>query len=141
MRFILFCALTFGFSQQTLSEDSLTDETEQIRETISNYFNGVRLSDERLLETAFDVNSGHMKGFLIEENKEATVTSKPIKEVIQTWIAKGKRPEMNGRILSIEIFGSAATVTFDFDNKYLDFFHLVRTKSGWKIINKFYIYK
>lgn len=141
MKFIIIGLLFLSISNWGFSNDSIVDETIQIRNTISNYFDGVRLADEKLLNNAFHLNSGHMKGFLVKGKDKSKVTARPIKEVISKWIAREPRPEMTGQILSIEVFGAAATVTFDFDNKYLDFFHLAKTSDGWKIVNKFYIYK
>ena len=60
---------------------------------------------------------------------------------IKKNVGKGMDGVVKGEILSIQIYGLAATVTFDFNNQYLDFFHLAKTKNGWKIVNKFYIYK
>ena len=133
--------LLLVFSHSVLSETLLLDETNEIKDTIYNYFNGVKNSDEELLNQAFDLDNAHMKGFLVDTNDDRKLTATPITEVIKKWISREKRPEMNGEILSIQIFGPAATVTFNFNNQYLDFFHLAKTKNGWKIVNKFYIYK
>ena len=141
MKSVFFSILLFGFSFPVLSENLLIDETKQIQETIYNYFNGVKNSDGKLLNKAFELDKAHMKGFLVETNKDIKLTSAPIKEVIKRWLSREKRPEMKGEILSISVYGPAATVTFNFNNQYIDFFHLAKTKNGWKIINKFYIYK
>ncbi len=141
MRSVFFSILLLGFSFPVLSENLLIDETKRIQETIYNYFNGVKNSDETLLNKAFELDKAHMKGFLVEANKDIELTATPIKEVIKRWVSREKRPEMKGEILSIRVYGPAATVTFNFNNQYIDFFHLAKTKSGWKIINKFYIYK
>ena len=141
MKSVLISVLLISFSFPVLSKSHLVDETKEIKNTIYNYFNGVKNSNETLLNKAFELDKAHMKGFLVEANRDVKLTSIPIKEVIKKWISKEKRPEMKGEILSIQVYGTAATVTFDFNNQYLDFFHLVKTRNGWKIINKFYIYK
>ena len=140
MKPILISILLVSVSCPVLSENFLIDETQEIKSTIANYFNGVKNSDETLLNMAFDLYKAHMKGFLVEANKE-NLTSTPIKDVIKKWASREKRPDMKGEILSIQVYDEAATVTFDFNNQYLDFFHLAKTRDGWKIINKFYIYK
>ena len=141
MKPVLISVLLIIFSFPVLSESLLVDETRKIKNTIYNYFNGVKNSNELLLNKAFELDKAHMKGFWVEQNKDIKLTAIPIKEVIKKWTSKEKRPEMTGEILSIQVYGTAATVTFDFNNQYLDFFHLAKTKDGWKIINKFYIYK
>ena len=140
MKPILISIMLVSVSCPVLSENFLIDETQEIKSTITNYFNGVKNSDETLLNKAFDLDKAHMKGFLVEANEEK-LTSIPIKDVIERWASREKRSDMKGEILSIQVYGEAATVTFDFNNQYLDFFHLAKTKDGWKIINKFYIYK
>lgn len=140
MKPILISILLVSVSYPVLSQNFLIDETQEIKSTINSYFNGVKNSDEALLNKAFDLDKAHMKGFLVEANEEK-LTSTPIKDVIKRWVSREKRPDMKGEILSIQIHGLAATVTFDFNNQYLDFFHLAKTKNGWKIVNKFYIYK
>ena len=140
MKSVLISVLLISFSFPVLSKSHLVDETKEIKNTIYNYFNGVKNSNETLLNKAFELDKAHMKGFLVEANKE-NLTSTPIKDVIKKWASREKRPDMKGEILSIQVYDEAATVTFDFNNQYLDFFHLAKTRDGWKIINKFYIYK
>ena len=104
----------------------------KLKVLLTSYFNGVKNSDEALLNKAFDLDKAHMKGFLVEANEEK-LTSTPIKDVIERWVSREKRPDMKGEILSIQIYGLAATVTFDFNNQYLDFFILPKQKMVGKL--------
>ena len=56
MKSVFFSILLLGFSFPVLSENLLIDETKRIQETIYNYFNGVKNSDETLLNKAFELD-------------------------------------------------------------------------------------
>ena len=68
MKPILISILLASVSYPVLSQNFLIDETQEIKSTIKSYFNGVKNSDEALLNKAFDLDKAHMKGFLVEAN-------------------------------------------------------------------------
>lgn len=110
-----------------------------IKDTIFDYFDGVRLADRSRLERAFAVEAGHMKGYLAGADGKFTLSVRPMREVIDDWATRTPKPEMQGRILAIDIYNDvAATVLFDFNGVYTDSFNLARIEGQWKIVNKFY---
>ncbi len=119
--------------------NNMTDR-EAIESTIFNYFDGFRTQDRELLEKAFVVESGHMKGYLKGDDHNYHVSSRPMNEVIEDWLSRDAPPEMSGKILKIDIYSDvAATALFDFNGVFVDAFHLAKMDGTWKIINKFYI--
>jgi hypothetical protein len=125
-----------SMSQAATSSDR---DYDAIRDTIFDYFDGVRLADRKRLEQAFAVDAGHMKGYLKGADGTWTLSVRPMREVIDDWAGRTPKPEMQGRILKIDIYDDvAATVLFDFNGMYTDSFNLARVDGRWKIVNKFY---
>ena len=61
-------------------------------------------------------------------------------EVIDDWAARKPTPDMQGRILAVNVYSDvAAQVLFDFNGIYLDAFQLAKIDGRWRIVNKFYI--
>jgi hypothetical protein len=118
--------------------DGMSDY-DAIKTTIFDYFDGIRLADRERLERAFAADAGHMKGYLKGDDGRYTLSVRPMPEVISEWAARTPKPEMQGRILAIDIYNDiAATVLFDFNGVYTDAFHLAKIDGRWKIVNKFY---
>ena len=63
MKSVLISVLLTVFLFPVLSKSHLVDETKEIKDTIYNYFNGVKNSNETLLNKA-ELDKAHMKGFL-----------------------------------------------------------------------------
>lgn len=111
-----------------------------IKATISNYFDGIRTADRARLEQAFAVDAGHMKGYLKNKSGTFELSSRPMREVIDEWAARDPSPELQGRILAVNIYSDiAAQVLFDFNGIYTDAFQLAKIDGQWRIVNKFYI--
>ena len=68
-------------SQAATSSDR---DYDAIRDTIFDYFDGVRLADRKRLEQAFAVDAGHMKGYLKGADGTWTLSVRPMREVIDT---------------------------------------------------------
>ena len=73
------------------------------------------------------------------------LTASPIQRLFDWNDQNGPATELEGRIASIDIVGSAATVRLELDNwtghRFTDFFTLVKIDGEWKIINKvFYLH-
>jgi hypothetical protein len=115
---------------------------DEIKTTIFKYFDGVREANRQLLEEAFAADEAHMKGYLLEDDGNYQLNVRPIPEVIDDWASRSPSPEMQGKIIAINIFSDiAATALFDFNGIYVDSFQLAKIGGQWKIVNKFYISK
>jgi hypothetical protein len=111
-----------------------------IKNTIFDYFDGVKLADRERLERAFAVETAHMKGYLKNKAGQYELSSRPMREVIDGWVAREPTPDMQGRILALDIYDDvAAQVLFDFNGIYIDAFQLAKIDGQWRIVNKFYI--
>ncbi len=113
-----------------------------IEKTINQYFNGLKNADREMLESAFMVKDGHMKGYLRESDGGKKLTSRPMSEVIDDWASREPNPELKGEIISVNIYSKvAATALFNFNDIFIDSFQLAKTEQGWKIVNKYYVDK
>ena len=113
---------------------------DDIKITIFKYFDGLCNVDRELLEDAFEVESGHMKGYLKGESGKYSLSVRPMSDVIDDWVSRDPAPEMKGKIIAINIFSDiAATALFDFNGVFTDAFQLAKIDGHWKIVNKFYI--
>lgn len=133
------------FAATTVSADGSRGGTamsdyDAISATINDYFEGLKSADRARLERAFAVDAGHMKGYLKGKDGSYALSSRPMDEVIDDWAARDKSPDMQGRILSVNIYSEvAATVLFDFNGIFIDAFQLAKVDGEWRIVNKFYI--
>ena len=131
--------LVFAIGGSPAYGDEMSDY-DAIKTTIFNYFDGIRHADRERLEKAFAVDAGHMKGYLKDDNGAYKLTVRPMTEVVDEWSARDPNPDLDGKILSINIYSDiAATVLFDFNGVYTDSFHLAKVDGDWRIVNKFYI--
>ena len=113
-----------------------------IEKTINQYFNGLKNADRKMLESAFMVEKGHMKGYLNGTTEKKELTSRPMSEVIDDWASRDPNPNLKGEIISVNIYSDvAATALFNFNDIFIDSFQLAKTDDGWKIVNKYYIDK
>ena len=113
-----------------------------IERTINQYFNGLKTADRKMLESAFMVKDGHMKGYLGESDGGKKLSSRPMSEVIDDWASRKPNPELKGEIISVNIYSKvAATALFNFNDIFIDSFQLAKTEQGWKIVNKYYVDK
>ena len=115
---------------------------QEIERTINQYFNGLKNADRGMLESAFMVEDGHMKGYLRESDGEKKLSSRPMSEVIDDWASREPNQGLKGEIMSVNIYSEvAATALFNFNNIFIDSFQLAKTEQGWKIVNKYYVDK
>ena len=113
---------------------------DEIKITIFKYFDGLCKADREMLEEAFAVDAGHMKGYLKNDKDGYDISVRPMSEVIDDWVSRDPAPDMKGKIISINIFDDvAATALFDFNGIFTDAFQLAKVSGQWKIVNKFYI--
>ena len=110
-----------------------------IEKTINQYFNGLKNADREMLESAFMVKDGHMKGYLRESDGGEKLTSRPMSEVIDDWTSREPNPELKRRDhIRQHMQQSSSTALFNFNDIFIDSFQLAKTEQGWKIVNKYY---
>lgn len=115
-------------------------DIDAIKSTIYDYFEGLKSNDRARLERAFAVDAGHMKGYLKGKDGSYTLSTRPMDEVIDDWSSRDPSPDLEGRILDINVYADvAATVLFDFNGVFTDAFQLAKIGGEWRIVNKFYI--
>jgi len=118
----------------------MSSDYDEIETTIFNYFDGLKEVNRQKLETAFAVDTAHMKGYIRDKDGKLQLTSRPMREVIDGWLKREPAPAMQGKITSVNVFSpSAAIAVFDFNGVFTDTFQLVKLEGQWKIINKFYV--
>lgn len=133
---ILTCMVMLAL-QNARAADS---DYQAIETAVMNYFDGLRNADRAKLEKAFAKSGAHMKNLGKDDKGNIEVKVTPIADAIDKWVSSGARPELKGRILSVNmIHENAAVATLDFDGRLFDFFQLLRIDGQWKIINKTYI--
>lgn len=116
-----------------------TDE-QAIRATLQDYFDGLRLADRTRLDAAFAVDAGHMKGYVRDKEGKLVLSVRPMAEVIDGWVRRAPAPEMQGRVLSLQVVApNSAVASFDFNGMFIDTFQLAKIEGQWKIVNKFYV--
>lgn len=118
---------------------SYVTEVDEITEVIETYVNGARTGKSSSMAPAFhddaniygyvgpDLFGGHIQG-LYDWNDE-----------------NGPAADIESRITSIDVVGTAASVRLDTDNwtghRFTDFFSLLKVDGQWKIVSKvFYLH-
>lgn len=114
-------------------------DTEQIRQTLTDYIEGTANSDPERLKNAFHPD---FKLYAVNEANELLIRSG------EQYIANftpGAKNNRIGRILSIDVSNNAATAKVEVlipDYRlYTDYFLLLKYKGAWKIMQKSYTYK
>lgn len=119
-----------------------TDDVEQVREAVFNYFKGASGSDLALMEKAWDKPNAHMKYISKNDQGVDEVQVIPIAEMFERW-SKKSSPGAKGSVLSMDIVdGRMAVVKFEFvttDKVYIDYLSLYKINGEWKIVNKIFI--
>lgn len=116
------------------------NDDEAICETVRRYFEGRKHADRARLETAFAVEAGHTTGYLRDREGRFALSVRPLREVIEGWVQRAPAADMQGRILSLQVFnGISALVAFDFNGLFIDTFQLAKIDGEWKILNNFFV--
>jgi hypothetical protein len=107
-----------------------------IRETIRHYINGGK--------------TGHTNEMKLAFHKDATIFgyigsdlfAGPIQQLFDWNDQNGAATELEGRVTSIDLVGSAATARIELENwsghRFTDFFTLLKVDGEWKVINKIF---
>ena len=128
-------------AEQKLSSTGATSlsDYDAIVETIQHYIAGGKTGDTDEMKRAFHQNAtifGYFGPDLI---------AGPIQSLFDWNDQNGAATELEGRITSIDLAGSAATARVELDNwsghRFTDFFTLLKLDGEWKIMNKvFYLH-
>ena len=85
-----------------------------IEKTINQYFNGLKNADRKMLESAFMVEKGHMKGYLNGTTEKKELTSRPMSEVIDDWASRDPNPNLKGEIMSVNIYSDVGLAIYPY---------------------------
>lgn len=127
-------------AQQQIASTAPTSlsEYEAIGITVQHYINGGRAGRSEEMKVAFHPDAT-IFGYVGPE-----LFAGPIQKLFD-WVDQNPAPELQGRITSTDIVGTAATVRLELehwgDYRFTDFFTLLKVDGEWKIINKvFYLH-
>ena len=127
-------------------------EEEEIRKTLATFFDGLRTLDyDKISETFYG------EGLSIGVSRDQGQISHVLRD---HWKAMGERERAKGddfsnatahwKIRSLNIIGNAASVIIDLafgiksedgeriTERYIDFYHMLKTRDKWVIVNKIY---
>lgn len=127
-------------AQQTIATTAPVSlsEYEAIGITVQHYINGGRTGRSEEMKVAFHPDAT-IFGYVGPE-----LFAGPIQKLFD-WVDQNPAPEVQGRITSTDIVGTAATVRLELENwgdyRFTDFFTLLKVDGEWKITNKiFYLH-
>jgi len=114
-------------------------EHEAITKTIQHYINGGKTGRTEEMKLAFHPDAT-IFGFV-----GADLFAGPIQRLFEWNDQNGAAPELEGRILSMDVAETVATVRLELENwsghRFTDMFTLLKVNGEWKIINKvFHMY-
>ena len=128
-------------AEQKLSSTAATSlsDYDAIVETIQHYITGGKTGDTDEMKRAFHQNAT-IFGYLGPD-----LIAGPIQGLFDWNDQNGAATELEGRVTSIDLVGSAATARVELDNwsghRFTDFFTLLKIDGKWKIMNKvFYLH-
>jgi Putative lumazine-binding len=111
-----------------------SDEFAAITKTLNYYIEGGTNRDSATFAKAFFPN-GQM---MFVRNDSVQIIS--LKDFV-AGTKPGEKLKRNCRITNIQIFGNAATARLELiyeTHTFVDFMNLLKTKEGWKIVNKIF---
>ncbi len=122
-----------------MSEPTYVDEIDAIREVLEHYVGGARTGRGEAMKPAFHEDAS-IYGYVGPD-----LFGGPIQGLYDWNDANGPAEDLELRITSIDIVGTAASVRLDMDNwtghRFTDFFNLVKIDGVWKIVSKvFYLH-
>ena len=125
--------------KMTSNPPTALSEYDAITRTVETYVNGGKSGKGDDMKPAFHP-AATIFGYVGTD-----LLAGPIQYLFEWNDKNGPATELQGRITSIDIAGSAATVRLELDNwtghRFTDFFTLLKVDGEWKIINKvFYLH-
>ena len=130
---ILFVMFADAYAQSSIVKTTSMEET-MVKEVLQNYLKAMVTKDTELIGKIFNPAA---QMFLV---RDAQLLQLPIfPGLIQYIQTTPKDPEAKGRVLSLDIAGTAATGKVEVISKglvYTDYFNLIKTGGAWMIVNK-----
>jgi len=112
------------------------DEYEAISDAVQIYIDGAKAGDGNQMRAAF-YEHAHIVGSVNGEYDSADVNA-----FAESVASIGPSPNLQSRIVSIDVSGPAASAKVEFTNwagfRFTDFFVLYKHASKWKISSKVY---
>lgn len=135
--FFLAAVIIAGYSANIFAQNSAattTDDLAAITKTLNYYIEGGTNRDSATFAKAF-MTDGQM---IFMRNDTLRIV--PLKDFV-AGVKPGDKVKRTCRIASIQVAGSAATARLELvydEFTFIDFMNLVKTKDGWKIVNKIF---
>ncbi len=110
-----------------------TDDEQAIAEVIGNYFDGWLTGDTTLVGSAMH-STCHLK--FVREDK---IAQRNRKQYLSGFKPRPRLPEGEGRIISIDVTGTAAAAKIELetaDRIFTDYFNLLIEEGRWYIVDK-----
>ena len=120
--------------KMTINSATNLSEYDAITRTVGNYINGGKTGRTADMKLAFHPDAT-IFGYVGTD-----LLAGPIQYLFEWNDKNGPATELQGRITSIDIAETAATVRLELDNwtghRFTDFFTLLKVDGEWKIMNK-----
>ena len=132
---LLFASLIFAcFSTTATFAQHSSDEYAAITKTLNYYIEGGTNRDSATFAKAF-MTDGQM---IFMRNDSVQIVA------LKDFVARtkpGEKVKRTCRITNIQLYGNAATARLELvydEFMFVDFMNLLKTKDGWKIVNKIF---
>lgn len=135
--FSVLASLILACSVSTFAQSSAattTDDIAAITKTLNYYIEGGTNRDSATFAKAF-MTDGQM---IFMRNDTLRIV--PLKDFV-AGVKPGEKVKRSCRIASIQVAGTAATARLELvydEFTFIDFMNLLKTKDGWKIVNKIF---
>lgn len=120
--------------KMTVNSATNLSEYDAITRTVQNYINGGKTGRTDDMKLAFHADAT-IFGYIGPD-----LFAGPIQGLYDWNDQNGAATELEGRITSIDLAGSVATVRLELENwsghRFTDFFTLLKVDGEWKIMNK-----
>ncbi len=112
-----------------------------IRVAVDKYYRGVVTADRALIESAWEVDRGHMKH--VKSRGADEIVSVVSITIAVDWWTRVKAKTSSSEILALDIVdGKMASVKFEFVYDrlyYIEYLTLLKVSGSWKIVSKAYV--
>lgn len=119
------------------TETTSLSDYDAITKTVQNYISGGKTGNTADMKLAFHPDAT-IFGYIGPD-----LFAGPIQGLFDWNDKNGAATELQGRIASIDLVGTVATVRLELDNwtghRFTDFFTLLKVDGEWKIMNKVFI--
>jgi hypothetical protein len=120
--------------KMTVNAPTSLSEYDAITKTVQNYINGGKTGNTANMKLAFH-SDATIFGYIGSD-----LFAGPIQGLYDWNDQNGAAVELEGRITSIDLAGTVATVRLELDNwtghRFTDMFTLLKVDGEWKIMNK-----